>query len=262
MITLSKKRDKISIDKIELDSVFAAISEPLKSILSTTSSTVPHPTTKGDASEYQWLMWLRTYLPKRYEVDKGFVIDSEGSMSDQQDVIIYDRQYTPYLLNKDGVIYVPAESVYGVVEVKQELNREYLKYAGDKIASVRKLKRTSVEIPHAGGKYEPKKPFKILGGLVCLKCKWAKGINCQSLEKAIQLIEEENSQIDMICCLNAGSVMVSHEGKKIALRKSTVEGSLVFFFIELLSALQQRATVCAMDFNAYAKTLKNFELPK
>lgn len=257
-----KGKTKKSKAKIELGSVFSAISEPLKSILSTTSSTVSHPTTKGDASEYQWLMWLRTYLPKRYEVDKGFVIDSDGSISEQQDIIIYDRQYTPYLLNKDGVIYVPAESVYGVIEVKQELNRKYVKYAGEKIASVRKLNRTSVEIPHAGGKYEAKEPFRILGGLVCLKCGWKKGISDHDFEKTIQSVTQEESQIDMICCLDAGSAVVAYEGGKIVLRKSTVESSLVFFFIGLLSQLQEKATVCAMDFNAYSKTLKSFELPK
>jgi hypothetical protein len=245
---------------IELDSVFSAISEPLKSILATTSATVSHPTTKGDASEYQWLMWLRTYLPKRYEVDKGFVIDSEGGISDQQDIVVYDRQYTPYLLNKDGIIYVPAESVYAVIEVKQKLNKEYIRYTGEKIASVRRLKRTSVSIPHAGGKFKPKTPCKIIGGLVCLESGWKKGINDYRVKIALNQNKEEKSQIDMICCLSSGSLTAVYKKNKIELRKSTADGSLVFFFISLLTALQSVATVAAMDYSAYAKTLKSFNL--
>jgi hypothetical protein len=256
-----KKQEKNNTNrKIELDSVFSAISEPLKSILSTTSATVSHPTTKGDASEYQWLTWLRTYLPKRYEIDKGFVIDSEGGISDQQDIIVYDRQYTPYLLNKDGIIYVPAESVYAVIEVKQELNKKYIEYAGEKIASVRRLKRTSVPIPHAGGKFKPKPPSKIIGGLVCLKSGWKRGINDYRISTALSQVEQEKNQIDMICCLNSGSLTIIYKKNKIELRKSTAEGSLVFFFISLLKALQSVATVTAMDYSAYAKTLKNFDL--
>jgi hypothetical protein len=69
------------------------------------------------------------------------------------------------LLNRDGVLYVPAESVYAIIEVKQELSRTYIKYAGDKIKSVRCLKRTSVPIPHAGGTYKPKPPDRIIGWL-------------------------------------------------------------------------------------------------
>jgi hypothetical protein len=247
-------------EKIILDSVFSAISEPLRAILITTTTSVSHPGTKGDASEYQWLLWLKTYLPKRYEVNKGFVIDSEGSISEQQDIIIYDRQYTPYLLNKDGVIYVPAESVYAVVEVKQELSRAYIKYAGDKIKSVRCLKRTSIPIPWAIGKLKAKRPHRIIGCLVCLKSSWKKGIVNSVIQSALEQVKDQNSQIDLICCLTEGALSVSYGKNVVKLKKSTSEGSLTFFFIKLISELQRLATVPAIDFEAYSKTLKNFEL--
>ena len=246
--------------KIELDSVFSAISEPLRAILAATSTSVSHPGTKGDACEFQWLQWLETYLPKRYEVNSGFVIDSTGSISEQQDIIIYDRQYTPYLLNKDGIIYVPAESVYAVVEVKQELSRAYVKYAGDKIKSVRCLNRTSLPITHAGGTYKPKPPHKILGGLVCLRSSWKKGINCSNVNDALRQVKDKDSQIDIVCCLTSGSFVASYKRNSIKLDKSAAESSLIYFFIKLMSALQNIGTVPAIDFEAYSKTLKRFEL--
>src|SRR3989304_1868189 len=94
---------------VSLDAVFSAISNPLKVILTESAIVIEHPSTKGDASEFQWVKWLKTYLPKRYSADKGFVIDSSGSISEQQDIIIYDRQYTPTLLDQEGILYVPAE---------------------------------------------------------------------------------------------------------------------------------------------------------
>lgn len=35
---------------------------------------------------------LSTYLSKRYCADKAFVIDSIGNISDEIDIVIYDRQ--------------------------------------------------------------------------------------------------------------------------------------------------------------------------
>jgi len=259
---MAKKENDGGIGKkIPLDSVFSAISEPLRAILTSTSVSVGHPGTKGDASEFQWLQWLKTYLPQRYEVNSGFVIDSDGSISEQQDIIVYDRQYTPYLLNKDGVIYVPAESVYAVIEVKQELSRIYIKYAGDKIKSVRCLKRTSAPIRYAAGTYKPKRPHRIIGGLVCLNSSWKSGISGSNIHHALKQVKDKNSQIDLVCCLTAGSLEISYKKGSIEMSKSTQKSSLIFFFIKLVSALQNIGTVPAIDFSAYAKTLKNFELP-
>ena len=62
------------------------------------------------------------------------------------------------LLPFDSGLLIPAESVDAVVEVKQVLTRQHVRNAGLKIASVRRLKRTSVPVPFAGGCYPPKKP--------------------------------------------------------------------------------------------------------
>jgi len=78
---------------------------------------------KGMASELQWRAMLTNYLPERY--------------------IIYDCQYSPLLFDEDGTRYVPAESVYAVFEVKAHIDAGNLFYAGEKAASVRRLRRTS-----------------------------------------------------------------------------------------------------------------------
>src|SRR3954467_13424958 len=73
---------------------------------------------RGDAAEEVWLELLAGHLPSRYRVGKGVVIDSNGKESDYLDIIIYDRHYTPPVFND---LYIPAESVYAVIEAKQEL---------------------------------------------------------------------------------------------------------------------------------------------
>ena len=93
------------------------------------------------------------YLPKRYAVDSAIVIDSNGKTSDQMDVVIYDPQYTPTLLDQHDHKYIPAEAVYAVMEVKPTVNKGYLDYAGKKAASVRRLNLTSAQISEANARY-------------------------------------------------------------------------------------------------------------
>jgi hypothetical protein len=118
----------------------------------------------------------------------------------------------------------------------------------------------SVSIPHVGKEFGPKPLHGIIGCSVCLQSSWKGGIVGSRIKNSLEQVRDENSQIDLICCLNAGSSPVFYEKKSISLEKPTAKGSLVFFFIRLMFELQRLGTVSAMDFNAYPKTLKNFKL--
>ena len=72
------------------------------------------------------------YLPKRYAVEKATVVDSRGAFSDEIDVVLFDRQYTPLIFEYHGQFVVPAEAVYAVFESKQEINTKLVKYAQNK----------------------------------------------------------------------------------------------------------------------------------
>lgn len=74
---------------------------------------------KGDVTEWDWIAVLREHLPTRYCVDKAFIVDSRGNLSQQLDLVIFDKQYGPIVFHRHGATYIPAESVYAVFEVKQ-----------------------------------------------------------------------------------------------------------------------------------------------
>ena len=112
------------------------------------------------------------HVPHRYQVSKGFVIDADGAESHFIGVIIYDRQYTPCIFNREGNMYISAESVCAVLEAKQDLDKEHVEYAGKKAASVRKRRRTSAEIKHAGGKHSAITPGPILAGILTYQSSW------------------------------------------------------------------------------------------
>ncbi len=244
------------IEKINLKKVFMGLQDQMITTLATNREVITHPGTKGDASELRWIEMLDLYLPKRYKVDKAFVVDCKGKISQQIDIVVYDRHYSPFLFYQDGAIYVPAESVYGVFEVKQDLTKDTIEYAGQKAESVRKLKRTSVPIVHAGGKYKPKTPCEIIAGLLTLGCDWGQDIESKLRNICPNLNGQQH--INIGCSLQYGAFDAKYEDT-FKIETSRKDDSLIFFFLRFLRRLQSLGTIPAMDIAEYERALQNGE---
>lgn len=211
---------------------------------------VAHPGARGEASEDDWLRVLKDHLPQRYQADRAFVIDSRGECSEQIDVVIYDRQYSPFLYNQANQRYVPAESVYGVLEVKQDLSRDHVLYAGAKAASVRRLHRTSAPIPYAEGAYKPRPLPRIVAGIVTYQSSWGPPFG-EPFRSALAELPADN-RLDVGCALLHGAFEARYPtGNHVEL--TVVEGprSLVQFLMRLLKQLQALATAPAIDYEEY-----------
>ena len=233
-----------------LQEAFTLEQKMLQVKLELSSQSVTHAGTLGEVNESYFLEVLRKYLPKRYVVDTGIVIDSTGATSDQIDVIIHDNQYTPTLLDQESHRFVPAEAVYAVFEVKPTINKGYLEYAGEKAESVRKLRRTSIPIPHAGGEYPAKPLSPIVAGIVASNIDWANRFAADAFR------ENYNSLGDLQrldCGLAvSGSCFDIYSG---TLEVGPSEQALAYFLFRLLQKLQSLGTVPAIDWNAYASVL-------
>ncbi len=161
----------MAVNKILLKGLFESLQKQMLAQLSTNREFIIHPTSKGDALEDVWIQWLRKFLPNRYCVEKAIIIDSLGNLSNQIDVVIFDQQYTPFVFSQNGIHYIPAEGVYAVFEVKPDLkgtvgDLSYIEYAGNKIASVRSLIRTSTTIIDRGPQHPARPLTKIIGGIL------------------------------------------------------------------------------------------------
>ena len=66
-------------DKPTLNQLFSALHDRLESELGIARDTVGHSATMGAVSEDHWIKMLSEYLPKRYEVNRAFVVDSTGA---------------------------------------------------------------------------------------------------------------------------------------------------------------------------------------
>ena len=228
------------------------------------------------AKEQHWIEFLRTYLPDRYKVDKAIVIDSTGNVSEQMDVVIYDAIYTPFIFKQDGFMYIPAESVYAVFEVKQDV-KGYIEYAAQKVESVRTLKRTSIGMV-ASGKTAAARPLtKIIGGILTTTSSYSGNDTVK-----VQLRKLKGLQtLDLGCLCDTGSFYVDYnetepegiapissiednrkyirqvyESREVKeVKFSDKDVSLFTFFLQLVNYLKFIGTVPAIDINAYLKAI-------
>jgi len=239
---------------VDLRELFLSLQDQLTARLQTNRTVIGHPGAKGSATEESWREMLREYLPKRYCVSKAFVIDADGARSDEIDLVIYDQQYSPFLFKQDGAVFIPAESVYAIFEIKQSLTAETVKYAIEKAASVRRLRRTSVTVTHAGGTFTPRPPFPILAGLLALESE-GKSSLVERLAGCLAAVPREG-RLDLLCALRHGSAeAVYSEENRVSLDVSAPDAALIFFFLRLIERLQGLGTVPAIDLREYGKVL-------
>lgn len=213
-----------------------ALDEEMRLKLSSKIDEIYHPTSKGSESELNWIGLLRTYLPDRYTVDSGFVVDHEGNISDQIDVIIYDRHFTPFIFRGENIVYIPAEGVYAIFEVKPHFGKTNYDYAVKKLNSVKTLKRTSAEFAHIMGK-DKKDLFEIIGGILTGENKGKKYFNELNV----------NSKLSIALSLDSGVKIIDGDLMEVQ-SKGPV---LAFFLLKLIKKLQTLGTVPALEVDKY-----------
>ena len=234
-----------------MEDIFTDLNDDMNQSLGIARRSFAHSSTKGDASENLWLDILNKYLPKRYKTAKAHVVDSRGVFSDQIDVVVYDAQYSPPIFLYAGQTIIPAESVYAVFEAKQTLNAEHVKYARQKVASVRRLHRTSLPIPHAGGTYLEKPPIHICGGLLTLDSDWSPALGKPLIAKLGS--GGGSDRLDLGCVAAHGYFKFDEKRKEY----ETYEGGkpAAAFLLTLISQLQSSGTVPMINMQAYAQWL-------
>lgn len=243
-------------NKVPLKNLFLHLQDQMAAKLNTSRVCIPHQGVKGDTSEECWRVMLREYLPKRYRVEKAFVVDSLDQCSDQIDIVIFDQQYSPFLFNQDGAFYVPAESVYAVIEAKQEISKGMIEYAAKKAASVRKLKRTNAVFSTASGPMKKHWMFDIPAGIVALSSDWKPSFG-EPFENVIKTMAQlDGHRVDFGCTIEGGAFNIAYADQNLpSIDKSHQEISLVTFFWNLVARLQAQGTAPAIEVPEYFKAL-------
>jgi hypothetical protein len=107
---MSKRR------QTELSDYWTGIHTALNARVAAVKEYLRHPSTGFNAEAY-FRNLLRDYLPSRYSVDTGFVVNAEGKRSEFIDIVIADSAHIPPLCREPHFSVFAAEAVVAGVEV-------------------------------------------------------------------------------------------------------------------------------------------------
>ena len=216
-----------------------------------------HPVTKGDHCESAWIDFFRSFLPNKYAVDKGFVFDSNGGISEQIDIIIYDALYAPLVFGTDaGEKFITAESVYAVFDSEPKIEKGTIEYTEKKIKSVTSLYRSTRPVSVGGKIFPARELTHIIGGILA--------VNSIGIDTVIDHMKNHNS-VDIGCAINDFTFHVrrnEHRDFLTLVASDRTETVLSFFYL-ILDELYKQGTVAGLDIRDYADaTLEGFSLER
>ncbi|MBX8532643.1 hypothetical protein K5D32_23525 [Pseudomonas cichorii] len=131
------------MDVVNIKDIFKSISKQIKLDYDELASNIPHFGERGAGREEVIKELLKEYLPERFGVNSGFVVDINGSVSHQADIIIFDRLIAPKFKISGNKYLYPCESVVAVGEVKSFMDKSELQDSIKKLKKVRELDRTA-----------------------------------------------------------------------------------------------------------------------
>lgn len=244
----------MTTDKMSIKTMFKTKQAVLESKL---SILLEHPVTKGEHCESAWIDFFRSFLPSKYAVDKGFVFDSQGAVSDQIDIIIYDALYAPLIFGTEaGEKFITAESVYAVFDSKPKIDKGTLEYTNSKVASVSRLKRSSRGMINAGREVPPRELTHIIGGILAID-----SVEPDTIRQHLNSFP----CIDIGCAIQKTSFVSyrDNDGTLIDAQFSTYDESILAFFYIVLDLLYQLGTVAGIDIRDYADaTVESIKLAR
>lgn len=133
-----------------LERFFAGVLSQLQAEVDLINALVPHNATKGTLNEESLRRILTAFLPTRYAVGTGFVIDSFGERSRQVDLVIFDELYSSKLFKTFSQVLFPVETVFACIEVKTNIDKAGLTEIAQENQSIFRLKHSVPVVRRVG----------------------------------------------------------------------------------------------------------------
>jgi hypothetical protein len=249
---------------LKVADLFARVANQMRLDFEQARSAMSHPLFKGIAFEETYRRFLRSYLPRSLDISTGFLVDSNGNISNQLDVIISDSGKTPILYSNGDTRIIPVECAYAVIEIKARIETSTLREVLENMKSVRNLRKTAyVKVEGPILQYD-----KLYGK------QWEiwpinyylfayDSIGMKTLGNNLQLIHQEENlpeerRIDMVCVLDKGVICNKlKNGEYNALPEPEsrlllceTDQSLLLFYT-LMSRYINQVRLPAFNFTAY-----------
>lgn len=162
---------------------------------------ITNPTDEGSYLEQILIDFFCTYLPKKYGINRGYIMNDKGHISLQQDIVIYNQDKYVLLKNTDNFAVFPVESVYATIEVKSKLSKQILTECIENIKSIKSLSGTQLLCEVPSGRVEKIEPY---GGRPCCIV-FAFESDANIVTRADNL-RELNGGVDLIVILTQGII--------------------------------------------------------
>ena len=203
------------MSSIDLKNIFVLLSEQIKLDYDKIAENIPHYGERGMGREQILKKLLSNYLPQRFGVDSGFIIDVHGAVSKQVDLIIYDRFIGPrFKISGDKYAY-PCEIVVAAGEVKTHLGKRELVDAVEKLVAISRLDRTGGGRNRVRMGYhfmmneEHLDPVKNASDAIWTFIFASRSVELETLAKTLVQVCKDTERYlwpNLICVLNAGIV--------------------------------------------------------
>lgn len=221
---------------MNIKGIFEGIAAKMLTDFDQIQSQIDHAGDRGEDREETVKDFLAKYLPKKYALGSGQIIDRNGGISRQCDIVIYDAFNCPLLLVKEGYQLYPAESVLGVIEVKSIFGSSTIPECVRNIQSVKKLARSE---PIAGFVFAFRSRYK----------------NERKIESAAYALRRANrripcrERIDLACVLADGLLREyktkpdwGDKGSNLEVWFDADPSNLLLFLYWLIELLEERSS--------------------
>lgn len=203
---------------------------------------VPHDGEKGGIRERRVQGFLEKHLPNKYGVASGHIVDKQGTVSLQEDIVIFDQLNCPVLKVDPYYQVFPCETVYATVEVKSILDSTEISKCIEHTHQLTQLDRGelgSIEsFVFAYDSYESKEmPPPV----------WARN---KFKEKASSKIEQKPMP-SVVLCLKKGFILHFGVAENVHITSAVESGVLLYYFDLILSRLSQVHTKSPLLFIQY-----------
>jgi len=252
---------------MDLAEIFKEVSTQMLSDFMKAKKSLTHSGLKGEAHEETLRIFLRQYIPKSLDISQGIAVDSKRNQSRELDVIISDTSKTPIFFQSGNTRVIPAECVYGAIEVKTFLDKSETIKSHNNMLSLKSLIKEAY--------------FKKKGVIQYQKTLYGKqwehwpahhfvfAYDSNSLQSIVDNLNvlQNNSplekRIDCICVLNKGVILNrTPDGNVSAL--PTAESSLAYIetakplllFYTMVSVILNQAEMDYFNVLPYLRNMK------
>ena len=175
------------------------------------------------------------------------MVDSLGNFSDQIDIVVFDRQYSPFIFIFEGRPYPRGKRLCGL---RGETTRLTGSIRAEKVASVRPfIGRVSHSLCE---RYLSRKTIDpILGGILTFESEWSPALG-PSFEKALKA-DLGDGRLDIGCIAAHGHFYYDQAADGFSFVDESKAATA--FLFKLIAQLQFSGTVPMIDVEAYGKWL-------